>query len=113
MIAEKRKLFFSFHHSVHLQNSDSWVCMQEAPQFVLFSRGERGGAAQVRNILNRAVGAQEDVIRQVRYLSADINIQSLHACKYQSKQLHGSCAVLMVESACLLDSSNCFVLLHA
>ncbi len=40
--------------------------MQEAPQFVLFSRGEKGGAAQVRNILNRAVGAQEDVIRQVR-----------------------------------------------
>ena len=51
--------------------------MQEAPQFVLFSRGEKGGAAQVRNILNRAVGAQEDVIRQVRCLSAVT--KSLHS----------------------------------
>ncbi len=68
--------------------------MQEAPQFVLFSRGEKGGAAQVRNILNRAVGAQEDVIRQVRYLSADID--SLHSLGYHSKQLHGSCAAVTV-----------------
>lgn len=68
--------------------------MQEAPQFVLFSRGEKGGAAQVRNILNRAVGAQEDAIRQVRNLSADT--KSLHSHEYQLKQLHGRCAVLMV-----------------
>ena len=68
--------------------------MQETPQFVLFSRGEKGGAAQVRNILNRAVGAQEDVIRQVRYLSADV--KSLHSLGYQSKQLYDSCAALMV-----------------
>lgn len=85
--------------------------MQEAPQFVLFSRGEKGGAAQVRNILNRAVGAQEDVIRQVRYLSTDI--KSVHSFGYQSTQLHGSCAALLVckvSSFAELQQLFCFVL---
>ena len=47
---------------------DGWHSMQEPPQFVLFSRAENGGAAQVRNILNRAVGAHEDAVRQVGML---------------------------------------------
>ena len=47
---------------------DGWLSMQEPPQFVLFSRAENGGAAQVRNILNRAVGAHEDAVRQVSML---------------------------------------------
>lgn len=39
--------------------------LQEHPAFVVFSKGENGGAAQVRSILNRAVGAHEDAVKQV------------------------------------------------
>ncbi|DBB02511.1 TPA: hypothetical protein ACH3X3_011503 [Trebouxia sp. C0006] len=55
----------AFESAASASVRDAPTAHAEAPQFVLFSRGERGGAAQVRNILNRAVGAQEDVIRQV------------------------------------------------
>ena len=34
---------------------------------MLFSKGEQGGAAQVRSILNRAVGAEEEVVKQVSH----------------------------------------------
>lgn len=41
--------------------------MQEHPAFVVFSKGEQGGAALVRSILNRAVGAPQDAVKQVRH----------------------------------------------
>ena len=40
--------------------------LQEHPAFVVFSKGEQGGAALVRSILNRAVGASQDAVKQVR-----------------------------------------------
>ena len=39
--------------------------LQEHPAFLLFSKGEHGGAVQVRSILNRAVGADEEAVKQV------------------------------------------------
>lgn len=41
--------------------------MQEHPAFMVFSKGEQGGAALVRSILNRAVGAPPDSVKQVRH----------------------------------------------
>ena len=42
------------------------MVLQEHPAFVVFSKGEQGGAALVRSILNRAVGAPQDAVKQVR-----------------------------------------------
>ena len=50
-------------------NKFDWLLLQEPPQFVLFSRGDSGGAAQVRHILTRAAGAHEDAVRQVKQSS--------------------------------------------
>lgn len=46
--------------------------LQEHPAFLLFSKGEQGGAAQVRSILNRAVGAEQDAVKQVSHLTLSI-----------------------------------------
>lgn len=40
--------------------------LQEHPAFEVFSKGEQGGAALVRSILNRAVGAPQDALKQVK-----------------------------------------------
>ena len=48
------------------QRSGMYV-VQEQPAFVVFSKGEQGGAALVRSILNRAVGAPQDAVKQVRH----------------------------------------------
>ena len=87
---------------------DSWLCVQEAPQFVLFSTGEKGGAAQVRNILNRAVGAQENVIRQVRYLSADILSLCTQLGISQNSYIVAVQRLWCVKLAHLLNSSSGF-----
>lgn len=41
--------------------------VQEQPAFMVFSKDEQGGAALVRSILNRAVGAPQDAVKQVRH----------------------------------------------
>lgn len=58
----------------------SQLCgMQEHPAFVVFSKGEQGGAALVRSILNRAVGAPQDAVKQVRHHTH--KLQDKHSCE--------------------------------
>ena len=42
------------------------VSLQEPAQFLLFSSGDRGGAALVHSLLIRAVGAPQDALKQVK-----------------------------------------------